>query len=55
MSTGDTAVLQDLRDGQMYTVAKLADGNVWMVDNLNLGASIGNPRDTVDGICMNWT
>lgn len=37
MSTGDTAVVQDLRDGQMYTVAKLADGNVWMMTNLNLG------------------
>ena len=28
----------DTRDGQLYTVAKLADGNCWMIDNLNLGA-----------------
>ncbi len=46
MSTGDTAVVQDLRDGQMYTVAKLADGNVWMIDNLRLGYSADNAAST---------
>ena len=28
--------LSDIRDGNSYTVRKLADGNCWMVDNLNL-------------------
>lgn len=28
----------DMRDGQEYTIQKLADGRCWMVDNLNLGA-----------------
>lgn len=37
-NTGDSTTLKDTRDGQRYTVAKLADGNVWMIDNLNLGA-----------------
>ncbi|MBR2659509.1 DUF1566 domain-containing protein, partial [Candidatus Saccharibacteria bacterium] len=39
MATGEAKTLRDSRDGQDYTVAKLADGNVWMVDNLNLGAT----------------
>lgn len=29
--------LTDPRDGNVYTVRKLADGNCWMVDNLRLG------------------
>ena len=39
MTAGETKSLIDIRDSQAYTVAKLADGNVWMVDNLNLGAN----------------
>ncbi|MBR3324346.1 hypothetical protein IKG24_02340, partial [Candidatus Saccharibacteria bacterium] len=38
-STCTSGTLTDSRDNQTYTVAKLADGNVWMVDNLNLGAT----------------
>ncbi|MBR3052021.1 hypothetical protein IKG60_00135 [Candidatus Saccharibacteria bacterium] len=36
MSVGDTIDLDDARDGKDYTIAKLADGKCWMVDNLNL-------------------
>lgn len=35
-NVGDSATLQDTRDGTMYTVKKLADGNVWMTENLRL-------------------
>ncbi|MBQ3280387.1 hypothetical protein IJG92_01895 [Candidatus Saccharibacteria bacterium] len=35
---GATADLVDVRDGQTYKVAKLADGKIWMLDNLRLGA-----------------
>ena len=31
-----TATLTDTRDGKTYTVAKLADGKVWMTQNLDL-------------------
>ncbi len=31
---GATLELEDERDGKMYTVRKLPDGNLWMVDNL---------------------
>ena len=33
---GYVAVLRDSRDGNVYTVKKLADGNVWMTQNLRL-------------------
>ena len=29
----------DVRDGQIYTIQKLADGNCWMLDNLRLGST----------------
>ncbi len=34
--TGNTAVLRDSRDGNIYTVMKLADGKVWMTENLRI-------------------
>ena len=37
LSQQNTTILCDNRDGQKYTVAKLKDGKVWMIDNLNLG------------------
>ena len=35
-SPGNTARLKDTRDGKYYWVAKLADGNCWMTQNLDL-------------------
>lgn len=35
-NVGDSATLIDARDGEKYTVKKLADGNVWMTQNLRL-------------------
>ena len=35
-SVGDSMQLKDERDGNVYTVKKLADGNVWMTENLRL-------------------
>ena len=46
MNVGDTITLKDARDNQTYTVAKLADGNVWMIDNLRLGYNSSNPATT---------
>ena len=36
MTTGTQYTMQDKRDGKTYTIAKLADGNVWMTQNLDL-------------------
>ena len=33
---GNVTALTDQRDGQTYAVAKLADGNCWMIENLRL-------------------
>ena len=39
--------LCDMRDGQIYTVAKLKDGKVWMTKNLNLtGGTVLSSEDT---------
>ena len=38
-SPGNTARLKDERDGKYYWVAKLADGNCWMTQNLELDLS----------------
>jgi len=50
--------LTDTRgDNQIYQVAKLADGNCWMLDNLKLGSTSGStlltPEDT--NIASNFT
>ena len=37
--TGEPTVVTDSRDGQSYTVQRLADGKCWMMTNLNLGAT----------------
>ncbi len=44
--TGSTAVLRDSRDGNIYTVKKLADGNVWMTENLRIANKTITPADS---------
>lgn len=39
MSIGDLLALNDNRDGDTYTIAKLADGNCWITENLRLDPS----------------
>ena len=34
LASGQVKALTDTRDGQTYAVAKLADGNCWMIENL---------------------
>jgi hypothetical protein len=57
-SIGDTGIATDARgDGQQYCIGKLADGNVWMLNNLKLGSLDTTidltPADT--NIASNWT
>ncbi|MBP5648155.1 hypothetical protein J6X04_02610, partial [Candidatus Saccharibacteria bacterium] len=35
LDVGDTIVMMDIRDNKLYTAAKLADGNIWMTQDLN--------------------
>lgn len=44
--TNDTARLRDERDGRFYWVTKLADGNCWMSQNLQLNLSAASPLDS---------
>lgn len=54
---GEAKQLIDIRDGKSYKVAKLKDGNCWMVENLGLTATAGGrkltPSDT--DIIEEWT
>ena len=47
-ATNATATLKDKRDQQDYTVAKLADGKVWMTTNLNIAGGTLLNSDTTD-------
>ena len=42
MSIGQSIALTDARDGNTYTVTKLADGKCWMTENLRLDLSDSN-------------
>lgn len=45
-NVGDSAELEDERDGTVYTVKKLADGNVWMTTNLKLQNKVLTSADS---------
>lgn len=42
LNTGDVIALKDNRDNEVYTVSKLADGNVWITENLRLVPNTAN-------------
>ncbi len=45
MNTGDVIALRDNRDNEVYAVAKLADNNVWIVENFRLVPNTANITD----------
>jgi uncharacterized protein (TIGR02145 family) len=38
-AVGDTGIATDTRNSQDYCIGKLADGNIWMLNNLKLGSA----------------
>ena len=52
---GDTTQLVDKRDGKKYWVAKLADGNYWMTQNLELDLSGRTLTPADSDVSSNWT
>ena len=51
----DTTRLEDARDGKMYWVAKLADGNCWMTQNLDLDLTSGEPLTSeLSNVSSSW-
>ena len=51
---GDTKQLVDVRDGKKYWVAKLADGNCWMTQNLELDLSGRTLTPTDSDVSSSW-
>jgi uncharacterized protein (TIGR02145 family) len=55
-AVGDTGIATDVRDNQNYCIGKLADDNIWMLNNLKLGSTTSTtaltPTDT--NIQSNW-
>ncbi len=49
MNTGDVIALTDQRDSQAYAVAKLADDNCWMIENLRLEATNSSDETKAQG------
>ena len=52
---GNTARLQDTRDGKYYWVAKLADGNCWMTQNLDLDLNGRTLTPSDSDVSSNWS
>ncbi len=55
LSQGDTMEAVDSRDGKSYWVAKLADGNIWMTQNLDLDIEAGKTYTSADTDLANST
>ena len=54
-SPGNTARLKDTRDGKYYWVAKLADGNCWMTQNLDLDLNtVGTLAPENSDVSADW-
>ena len=52
---GETKQLADTRDGKKYWVTKLADGNCWMTQNLDLDLTNGKALTSADSdVSSNW-
>ena len=49
LSQGSVTALKDTRDNQVYAVAKLADGNCWMVENLRLDSNSSTDSSKAQG------
>ena len=55
LGRGRVTALTDNRDGQTYAIAKLADGNCWMIENLRLDAANSGDSTKAQGFGGNFT
>ena len=49
LTIGGVTALKDTRDNQVYAVAKLADGNCWMIENLRLNSTNSTDNTKAQG------
>lgn len=54
LASGYMTALTDTRDNSTYAVAKLADGNCWMIENLRLGNTYNN-NGTATAVALDST
>ena len=54
LSSGAITALTDARDGNVYTVGKLADGNCWMMENLRLNGDIALNASNTNNPAINY-
>ena len=54
-NVGDTIQAVDSRDGKKYWITKLADGNIWMTQNLDLDIEAGRTYTSADTDLANST
>ena len=54
-NNGDTMQAVDSRDGKKYWITKLADGNIWMTQNLDLDIEAGRTYTSADTDLANST
>ena len=47
LSNNQITALTDTRDGNVYTVGKMEDGNCWMMENLRLADKDSNNNDVI--------
>ncbi|MBQ7201774.1 InlB B-repeat-containing protein [Candidatus Saccharibacteria bacterium] len=50
LAQGGVTALKDTRDNQVYAVAKLADGNCWMIENLRLNDNHSTDYEKMQGV-----
>lgn len=56
LGNGQVTALTDTRDNNVYAVAKLADGNCWMIENLRLGSTATTTLTPTDSnVTANFT
>ena len=55
LQSGAVTALTDQRDNETYAVAKLADGNCWMIENLRLEAEDSNDETLAQGFGKSTT
>ena len=54
MTIGDVTALKDTRDDNVYAIAKLADGNCWMIENFRLDAAHSSDPTKAQGFMGNF-
>ncbi len=53
MTAGQTYTLRDIRDGERYSIGKLADDKIWLLDNLRLDLTDATVKNMLSAMTTN--